>query len=142
MSRHHFVNIFIQEYYHQRHRSWQIMSPPPVCRQNVSACPGVEFDPCIITIDGKQTKLLIGDIAGQKSYRSITPSYHRCATGALLVYDITRRDTFNHLTRWLEDARQHSNSIMVIVLIGNKSNLEDMREVKKEEGGVLLECMV
>jgi len=51
-----------------------------------------------------------------------------------LVYDITRRETFNHLTTWLEDARQHSNSNMVIMLIGNKSDLESRREVKKEEG--------
>lgn len=58
--------------------------------------------------------------AGQESFRSITRSYYRGAAGALLVYDITRRDTFNHLTTWLEDARQHSNSNMVIMLIGNK----------------------
>ena len=58
--------------------------------------------------------------AGQESFRSITRSYYRGAAGALLVYDITRRDTFNHLTTWLEDARQHSSSNMVIMLIGNK----------------------
>lgn len=52
--------------------------------------------------------------------RSITRSYYRGAAGALLVYDITRRETFNHLTTWLDDARQHSNSNMVIMLIGNK----------------------
>lgn len=66
--------------------------------------------------------------------RSITRSYYRGAAGALLVYDITRRETFNHLTTWLEDARQHSNSNMVIMLIGNKSDLDSRREVKKEEG--------
>lgn len=48
--------------------------------------------------------------------------------------NFARRDTFNHLTSWLEDARQHSNSNMVIMLIGNKSDLEARREVKKEEG--------
>lgn len=58
--------------------------------------------------------------AGQEAFRSITRSYYRGAAGALLVYDITRRETFNHLTTWLEDARQHSNSNMVIMLIGNK----------------------
>ena len=82
----------------------------------------------------KQIKLQIWDTAGQESFRSITRSYYRGAAGALLVYDITRRDTFNHLTSWLEDARQHSNSNMVIMLIGNKSDLEARREVKKEEG--------
>ncbi|KAF0047431.1 hypothetical protein F2P81_001064 [Scophthalmus maximus] len=82
---------------------------------------GVEFGARMITIDGKQIKLQIWDTAGQESFRSITRSYYRGAAGALLVYDITRRDTFNHLTTWLEDARQHSNSNMVIMLIGNKS---------------------
>jgi len=56
------------------------------------------------------------------------------AAGALLVYDITRRDTFNHLTSWLDDARQHSNSNMTIMLIGNKSDLEHRRAVTYEEG--------
>ena len=88
----------------------------------------------MITVDGKQIKLQIWDTAGQEAFRSITRSYYRGAAGALLVYDITRRDTFNHLTTWLEDARQHSNSNMVIMLIGNKSDLEARREVKREEG--------
>lgn len=81
---------------------------------------GVEFGARMITIDQKQIKLQIWDTAGQEAFRSITRSYYRGAAGALLVYDITRRDTFNHLTTWLEDARQHSNSNMVIMLIGNK----------------------
>lgn len=95
---------------------------------------GVEFGARMITVDGKQIKLQIWDTAGQESFRSITRSYYRGAAGALLVYDITRRDTFNHLTSWLEDARQHSSSNMVIMLIGNKNDLESLREVKREEG--------
>ncbi|VDM69798.1 unnamed protein product, partial [Strongylus vulgaris] len=82
----------------------------------------------------QKTSPTIFSILGQESFRSITRSYYRGAAGALLVYDITRRDTFNHLTSWLEDARQHSNSNMVIMLIGNKSDLEARREVKREEG--------
>ena len=50
------------------------------------------------------------------------------------MYDITRRETFNHLTQWLEDARQHASANMVIMLIGNKCDLEQRREVKREEG--------
>jgi Ras-related protein Rab-2A len=95
---------------------------------------GVEFGARMVNIDGKQIKLQIWDTAGQESFRSITRSYYRGAAGALLVYDITRRDTFNHLTTWLDDARQHSSSNMVIMLIGNKSDLEARRDVKKEEG--------
>jgi len=95
---------------------------------------GVEFGARMINIEGKQIKLQIWDTAGQEAFRSITRSYYRGAAGALLVYDITRRDTFNHLTTWLEDARQHSNSNMVIMLIGNKSDLKARRDVKREEG--------
>ncbi|KAH1182457.1 hypothetical protein KIL84_010211 [Mauremys mutica] len=95
---------------------------------------GVEFGARMINIDSKQIKLQIWDTAGQESFRSITRSYYRGAAGALLVYDITRRETFNHLTSWLEDARQHSSSNMVIMLIGNKSDLESRRDVQKAEG--------
>jgi len=95
---------------------------------------GVEFGARMITIDGKQMKLQIWDTAGQESFRSITRSYYRGAAGALLVYDITQRHTFNHLTSWLEDARQHATSNMVIMLIGNKCDLAARREVQKEEG--------
>ncbi|KCV70838.1 Ras-like protein Rab-2A [Fonticula alba] len=95
---------------------------------------GVEFGARMISIDNKEIKLQIWDTAGQESFRSITRSYYRGAAGALLVYDITRRETFNHLASWLEDARQHSNSQMTIMLIGNKSDLESRRAVPREEG--------
>jgi Ras-related protein Rab-2A len=95
---------------------------------------GVEFGARMITIDNRQIKLQIWDTAGQESFRSITRSYYRGAAGALLVYDITRRETFNHLTRWLEEARQNANQSMVIMLIGNKSDLDHRRQVSKEEG--------
>jgi Ras-related protein Rab-2A len=61
--------------------------------------------------------------AGQESFRSITRSYYRGAAGALLVYDITRRDTFNHLANWLKDCREYANSNMAIMLIGNKRSV-------------------
>ena len=72
--------------------------------------------------------------AGQESFRSITRSYYRDAAGALLVYDITRRDSFLHLTRWLEEAKQNGNPSMTIMLIGNKSDLDHRRAVSTKEG--------
>jgi len=95
---------------------------------------GVEFGARMVQIDSKPIKLQIWDTAGQESFRSITRSYYRGAAGALLVYDITRRETFTHLSAWLEDARQHSNSNMTIMLIGNKSDLEHRRAVPYAEG--------
>merc|ERR1712039_711147 len=94
---------------------------------------GVEFGARLINIENKQIKLQIWDTAGQESFRSITRSYYRGASAALLVYDISRRDTFNHLARWLQEARQNASANMVIMLIGNKSDL-DRREVSYEEG--------
>lgn len=96
---------------------------------------GVEFGARMITIDKQLIKLQIWDTAGQESFRSITRSYYRGAAGALLVYDITRRDTFNHLTQWLKEARQNSShQDMVIMLIGNKSDLDHRRQVTQKEG--------
>eukprot|EP00474_Spongospora_subterranea_P008538 CRZ08996.1 hypothetical protein [Spongospora subterranea] len=95
---------------------------------------GVEFGARMIQVDNRQIKLQIWDTAGQESFRSITRSYYRGAAGALLVYDITRRETFAHLTRWLEEARQNGNRNMTIMLIGNKSDLEHRRQIPKEEG--------
>eukprot|EP00923_Selenidium_pygospionis_P050628 GHVN01087605.1.p1 GENE.GHVN01087605.1~~GHVN01087605.1.p1 ORF type:complete len:223 (+),score=23.57 GHVN01087605.1:121-789(+) len=94
---------------------------------------GVDFGSRIIHLDNQQIKLQIWDTAGQESFRSITRSYYRGAAGALLVYDITRRETFNHLTRWLEEVRENANPHLTILLIGNKCDLA-RREVEKEEG--------
>ena len=101
---------------------------------------GVEFGARMINLDDKLVKLQIWDTAGQESFRSITRSYYRGAAGALLVYDITRRDTFQHLGAWLEEARQHSQSNMVIMLIGNKNDLEHRRAVSTEEGQAFAEA--
>jgi Ras-related protein Rab-2A len=97
---------------------------------------GVEFGARMISVaqDTVPVKLQIWDTAGQESFRSITRSYYRGAAGALLVYDITRRDTFQHLSRWLEEAKQHAHPNMVILLIGNKNDLEHRRAVTTEEG--------
>ena len=88
----------------------------------------------MVSINDRQIKLQIWDTAGQESFRSITRSYYRGAAGALLVYDITRRETFEHLSSWLEDARQHANPNMTIMLIGNKSDVAHKRQVSREEG--------
>lgn len=94
---------------------------------------GVEFGHRILRVENQQIKLQIWDTAGQEAFRSITRAYYRGATGALLVYDIGRRITFEHLAQWLTDARQNAQQNMVIILIGNKADL-DHREVAYEEG--------
>lgn len=92
--------------------------------------------------DQKFMKLSLWDTAGQETYKSITRSYFRGASGALLVFDITRRNTFDSVTSWLNDLRQIADESIVVVLVGNKSDLagaslsssgENQRQVTREE---------
>ena len=71
--------------------------------------------------------------AGQESFRSITRSYYRGAAAALLVYDITNRESFLSLSRWISEAKAHGNENITLTLIGNKCDLEEQREVTVEE---------
>uniref|UniRef100_J3N276 Ras-related protein Rab11D n=1 Tax=Oryza brachyantha TaxID=4533 RepID=J3N276_ORYBR len=66
-------------------------------------------------------------------YRAVTSAYYRGALGALLVYDITKRQSFDHIPRWLEELRGHADKNIVIMLVGNKSDLEDERAVSTED---------
>ncbi|KAG4435083.1 hypothetical protein IFR05_009442 [Cadophora sp. M221] len=88
-------------------------------------------------MEQKHMKLSLWDTAGQETYKSVTRSYFRGASGALLVFDISRRPTFTHVTDWLNDLRQIAEPDIVVVLVGNKSDLasgdENKREVTKEE---------
>lgn len=105
-------------------------------RKFMADCPhtiGVEFGTRIIETAGQKIKLQIWDTAGQERFRAVTRSYYRGAAGALMVYDITRRNTYNHLSSWLTDARNLTNPNTVIFLIGNKTDLEAQREVTYEE---------
>ncbi|XP_066931322.1 ras-related protein Rab-4B-like [Clytia hemisphaerica] len=90
---------------------------------------GVEFGSKVVNIAGKSIKLQIWDTAGQERFRSVTRSYYRGAAGALLVYDITSRETYNNLTSWLTDARTLASPNIVIILLGNKKDLDADREV-------------
>lgn len=94
---------------------------------------GVEFGAKIVQVDGKSLKLQIWDSAGQESFRSITRSYYRGAAVALLVFDVTRRETFNKLHSWLREVNQHSSDKIHITLVGNKADLEHRRHVSRQE---------
>jgi small GTP-binding protein len=94
---------------------------------------GVEFGAFITKIEEKLVKLQIWDTAGQESFRSITRIFYRGAHVVFLTYDITREETFNNLIEWLKEVRQHGNSDILIYLIGNRSDLEDEREVPREK---------
>ncbi|KAK7831279.1 ras-related protein rab11c [Quercus suber] len=81
----------------------------------------------------------IWDTAGQERYRAITSAYYRGAVGALLVYDITKRQTFENVQRWLRELREHADSNIVIMLAGNKADLNHLRAVSAADAQVLAE---
>ncbi|MCO5580984.1 hypothetical protein L7F22_034859 [Adiantum nelumboides] len=95
---------------------------------------GVEFATRTINVEGKMIKAQIWDTAGQERYRAITSAYYRGAVGALLVYDITRHVTFENVERWLKELKDHTDSNIVVMLVGNKSDLRHLRAVSTEDG--------
>ncbi|KAK6934130.1 Small GTPase [Dillenia turbinata] len=95
---------------------------------------GVEFATRSLNIDGKVIKAQIWDTAGQERYRAITSAYYRGAVGALLVYDVTRHATFENVERWLRELRNHTDPNIVVMLIGNKSDLRHLVAVSTEDG--------
>jgi Ras-related protein Rab-11A len=94
---------------------------------------GVEFATRSIQVDTKTIKAQIWDTAGQERYRAITSAYYRGAVGALLVYDISKHQTYDNVTRWLKELRDHADSNIVIMLVGNKSDLRHLRAVPTDE---------
>ncbi|KAK3432203.1 hypothetical protein EUGRSUZ_E03899 [Eucalyptus grandis] len=101
---------------------------------------GVEFQTQKLNIDGKEIKAQIWDTAGQERFRAVTSAYYRGAVGALLVYDISRRQTFDSVGRWLNELHTYSDMNVITVLVGNKSDLKDAREVSAAEGKTLAEA--
>jgi len=95
---------------------------------------GVEFGAKNIEIGSKIFRIQIWDTAGQENFRSITRAYYKNSVCALVVYDISSRDSFNNVMSWIEDCRNQSPKTIFIVLVGNKCDLEDKRQVTYEEG--------
>ncbi|KAI9856538.1 MAG: hypothetical protein M1824_005357 [Vezdaea acicularis] len=90
---------------------------------------GVEFATRSISVNDKTIKAQIWDTAGQERYRAITSAYYRGAVGALLAYDITKPQSYTNVTRWLKELRDHADSNIVIMLVGNKIDLRHLRAV-------------
>ena len=95
---------------------------------------GVDFKVKTLEIDNKQIKMQIWDTAGQERFRNVISSYFRGSHGILLIYDITNRDSFKNLENWLTEIEKNANQNVLKILIGNKNDLVDDREIKTEEG--------
>ncbi len=77
--------------------------------------------------------------AGQENFKSITRTYYKSSACALIVYDISRRESFNNVITWIEDCKAQTSKNLYMIIVGNKSDLEDKREVSNEEGRELAE---
>ena len=102
--------------------------------ENSKATVGVEFGAKIFKINNRNIKAQIWDTAGQEKYKAITGAYYKGSKGAFVVYDITRKETFYSVDKWINDLKVSGDPKLNILLIGNKSDLEDKREVFKEQG--------
>ena len=100
---------------------------------------GVEFGAKNEIIGEQIYRIRIFDTAGQESFRSVTRDYYKNSACALIVYDISNKDSFNNVITWIDECKNQAGKKILLVLVGNKSDLEDKREVTTEEGQQLAE---
>ncbi|KAB1260521.1 Ras-related protein Rab-25 [Camelus dromedarius] len=94
---------------------------------------GVEFSTRTVMLGTAAVKAQIWDTAGLERYRAITSAYYRGAVGALLVFDLTKHQTYAVVERWLKELYDHAEATIVVMLVGNKSDLSQAREVPTDE---------
>ncbi|XP_056633505.1 ras-related protein Rab-43 [Diorhabda sublineata] len=102
---------------------------------------GVDFSMKTVVVDNKKVKLQIWDTAGQERFRTITQSYYRSANGVIIVYDITKRSSFLSVTKWVEEVKRYSGNSVLLAVVGNKADLETLREVEFEEAEGICQYM-
>ena len=95
---------------------------------------GVEFGAKNIEIQNKIYRIQIWDTAGQENFRSITRAYYKNSVCALIVYDISSKESFNNVSTWIDDCRSQSPKTITLILVGNKCDLDEERQVTFEEG--------
>ncbi|XP_034016327.1 ras-related protein Rab-25-like isoform X2 [Thalassophryne amazonica] len=100
---------------------------------------GVEFSTRTVQLGNYTIKAQIWDTAGLERYRAITSAYYRGAVGALLVYDISKHLTYESAERWLKELYDHADPHIVVMLVGNKRDLESLRTVPMEEARLFAE---
>ncbi|EDV41089.1 ras-related protein Rab-8A [Drosophila suzukii] len=95
---------------------------------------GIDFKIRTIELDNKKIKLQIWDTAGQERFRTITTAYYRGAMGIMLVYDITQEKSFENIKNWIRNIEENASADVEKMLLGNKCELTDKRQVSKERG--------
>eukprot|EP00658_Telonema_sp_P-2_P017952 TRINITY_DN17016_c0_g1_i1.p1 TRINITY_DN17016_c0_g1~~TRINITY_DN17016_c0_g1_i1.p1 ORF type:complete len:225 (+),score=54.79 TRINITY_DN17016_c0_g1_i1:131-805(+) len=100
---------------------------------NYLATIGIDFLSKTLHVNDRTIRLQLWDTAGQERFRSLIPSYIRDSSVAIIVYDITNRDSYTNLSKWYDDVRTERGNEVIIVIVGNKTDLKDKREVSTEE---------
>ena len=95
---------------------------------------GVEFGVKNFKIENNIVKVQIWETAGEERYRSITNAYYKGAKGSLLIYDITNKKSFENIEKWISDLKANTGDNISMILLGNKTDLEEKRVVSTEEG--------
>ncbi|KAL4440972.1 hypothetical protein ABPG74_009385 [Tetrahymena malaccensis] len=108
-------------------------------REDYDATIGVEFGSKIIDVANLSIKIQIWDTAGQESFRSITRSYYKGAIGAVVVFDITKRSSFENLPKWLHDIKEQGKEETFVLIVGNKFDQMLQREVSQQEASEFAE---
>ena len=102
--------------------------------EDYQATIGVEFAAKNVEIEKQIYRIQIWDTAGQENFRSITRAYYKHSVCAMVVYDITNQKSFQNVQKWIEDIRNESPKTVLIILVGNKIDLEDRRVINYDEG--------
>ena len=100
---------------------------------------GVDFKIRTIEVDGKTIKLQIWDTAGQERFKTITSSYYKGAHGIIVTYDITDRESFSAIENWMNEVEKHASDNISRILVGNKCDMVESRQVSTDEGKELAE---
>ncbi|XP_074633589.1 ras-related protein Rab-6A [Acropora palmata] len=95
---------------------------------------GIDFLSKTMYLEDRTVRLQLWDTAGQERFRSLIPSYIRDSSVAVVVYDITNYNSFQQTAKWIDDVRTERGSDVIIMLVGNKTDLSDKRQVTTEEG--------
>ncbi|XP_070838845.1 ras-related protein Rab-6A isoform X2 [Chaetodon auriga] len=95
---------------------------------------GIDFLSKTMYLEDRTIRLQLWDTAGQERFRSLIPSYIRDSAAAVVVYDITNVNSFQQTTKWIDDVRTERGSDVIIMLVGNKTDLADKRQITTEEG--------
>lgn len=101
---------------------------------NYQATIGIDFLSKTMYLEDRTVRLQLWDTAGQERFRSLIPSYIRDSTVAVVVYDITNSNSFSQTSKWIDDVRTERGNDVIIMLVGNKTDLQDKRQVTLEEG--------